>query len=120
MNEEIMQGMTGDPVEGETTPEIEDVTPDESAAVLSFANTLQERFMEQEAAMAGVEASEEQESAPQDEETNEMVEDPAAEEQAPEQDIEALVEAKVEEKMSVLREELTSALAEDDDTTEKE
>lgn len=122
--EEIQMNLTGpdDPIEGAVTPEIEDITPDESAASLAFATNLSERFMEQQAIDHGIgqeEAPQEAETSPGGEETLEVVEDPVVEEQPEEADIEALVDAKVEEKMSALREELTNALSEEDDKSEE-
>lgn len=114
MNEEILQGTTGDPLdEQEATAELEqqDLTPDEAAAALSFATNLQERFTEQEAMMAGVQGEEGSEEAPQGEETEEVVEEPVVEEEAVEIDKEAIKE---EIKAEIL-EELSSALAEEDD-----
>lgn len=86
MNEEILQGTTGDPLdEQEATAELEaqDLTPDEAAAALSFATNLQERFTEEEAMMAGVRGEEapEGEEMPQEEvETEEVIEEPVEEE----------------------------------------
>ena len=101
--------------------EQEDMTPDEVAASLSFATTLGEKMMTPMQAEGMEQPQEEGEAAPMQEEpqpTEAPMEEPVAEETEPEAeqpDIEALVDAKVEEKMSALREELTAALSEDDE-----
>lgn len=110
MNEEISQvGLEGqdDPTGFEQDMIGGDLTPDEAAASLSFANTLAEDSMPV--------APESPEMAQGEAEGQEATEDKGQEKEA---DIEALVDAKVEEKMSELREELTSALAEEETSEE--
>jgi hypothetical protein len=110
MNEELNQvALEGqdDPTGFEQDIVSDDLTPDEAAASLSFANTLAEDSMPQ--------APESPEMAQGEAEGEEMTETKGQEKEA---DIEALVDAKVEEKMSELREELTSALAEEETSEE--
>lgn len=105
MEEELQVPLEGpdDPIDEQmATQELEsqDLTPDEAAASLSFANGLAENMMPQVPEMAQEEQI-----------TEETTETPQMEEA----DIEAIVEAKVEEKIGELREQLTSALAEEED-----
>lgn len=94
-----------------------DLTADEAAASLSFATTLGEKMlMPMEA--EGMEQPQEEGEVPEQPQEQETpaptVEEPK--EETP--DIEAIVDAKVEEKMQALREELSAALNEEDEQEE--
>ena len=106
MNDELLDlSEEGQPTE---QPQ-EDITPDEAAAALAFSTQLGEGMMPQ------VEQTEEAPTETAPEQPSEPVEEV---EQPKPEDIEALVDAKVEEKMQILRDELTAALTEEDEQEE--
>jgi len=97
-----------------------DLTPDEAAASLAFATSLQDGVLEGMAEVNGTanpEASQGQETAPQETETKEP-ESTTEDKKEPQgsEDIEKLVDQKVEEKIGELRDQITNAL---DDSSEQ-